>query len=79
MAKKRNKIKHGFMLRANQLSLLGKALAMLLIVIGMILSLLNFEINMDVLKAGAWTLALIGTPIDASHVIANLVSPWNKK
>lgn len=74
-----NNLEHRPLLRANQLSLLGKALAMLLIVIGMILSLCNVDINMDVLKAGAWTLALIGTPIDASHVISNLVSPWHKK
>lgn len=74
-----NNLEQKPLLKANHLSLLGKALAMLLIVVGMILSLLNFDINMDVLKAGAWTLALIGTPIDASHVISNLVSPWNKK
>ena len=66
-------------LTASKLSLMGKALAILGITVGMTLSLIGIDIDMDTLKAGAWTLALIGSPIDASHVVQNLVSPWTKK
>ncbi|NIZ41422.1 hypothetical protein PVA45_07875 (plasmid) [Entomospira entomophila] len=66
-------------LTPNRLSLGGKFLAILLVTLGMILSLFGWEhINMDTLKAGAWTLALVGAPIDASHIVGNLVAPWSK-
>ncbi len=74
-----NKKKKKNWLTPNKLSLMGKALAILGITVGMTLSLIGIDVDMDTLKAGAWTLALIGSPIDASHVVQNLVSPWAKK
>ncbi|NIZ47629.1 hypothetical protein PVA44_06875 (plasmid) [Entomospira nematocerorum] len=71
---------HHAWLTPNGLSLAGKLLAILLVTAGMIVSLCGWaSVDMDTLKAGAWTLALVGAPIDASHVIGNLVAPWRKQ
>lgn len=57
----------------NQMSIGGKILGIVLAFGGGILAIFTeFTIDLDAINKTAWTLAFLGAPVDASHVLSNL-------